>query len=70
MTDDRPRRWTSLPLGLAASIALSAAGCGGSETTTVQMTPESQKQTEDYLKNYQKSMFEKHSKKAAPKKAN
>jgi len=57
-----------LSIGLAALIALASAGCGGGgDGTTVQMTPEGHKKTQEYLQNYQKSMFEKHQKGAQKK---
>ena len=70
MRDDRPSQSASLLLGLAMMITWSIAGCGGgSSTTTVQVAPEAQKKMNDYLKNYQKTMFEQHKAKAGQKKA-
>ncbi len=70
MRDDRPGRTAALVLAFALPIAWSVAGCGGgSTTTTAQVTPEAQKKTEEYLKNYQKSMFDQHKGKAGKKKA-
>ncbi|WZO99358.1 hypothetical protein EP7_000963 [Isosphaeraceae bacterium EP7] len=70
MNCGRPRFSAPLLLGLAGAIACSGVGCGsGSGSgTTVQMEPEEQKKVDNYLKNYQKQMFDQH-KKGAQKKA-
>jgi hypothetical protein len=61
-------RPTAILLGLVAAIAWSTAGCGGGSPTTVELTPEAQKKTNDYLQNYQKQMFEQHKAKPSRKK--
>jgi hypothetical protein len=54
---------------LAVLVCLATVGCGDSESQKhASISPEFQKKTEDYLKNYQNQMYEQHKGKAATKK--
>jgi hypothetical protein len=70
MKRGRSRFPAPLLLGLAGAIACSGVGCGSgsSSGTTVKMAPEEQQKVDNYLKSYQKQMFDQH-KKGAQKKA-
>jgi hypothetical protein len=68
MSEDPLRRRPALLLGLAALIAWPIAGCGGS-AETVEVSPDMQKKTEDYLTNYQKQMQTQHKGKPTTKKS-
>ncbi|WP_165226705.1 hypothetical protein [Aquisphaera insulae] len=58
----------ALSAGLVASVALAASGCGDSSTgKAVQVTPEFQKKTEDYLNSYQQKMKDQHQTKGKSK---
>lgn len=61
MMDVRSKRSLSLAYCGAATIAFGFFGCGGGgDGTQVQVAPEALKKTEDFLKNYQKSMYDQH----------
>jgi hypothetical protein len=67
MRYDRLSRPASYLLGLAMMIVWSIAGCGGNASDSVKVTPEAQKKTDEFLQNYQKSMYDKHKSKPSEK---
>jgi hypothetical protein len=55
--------------GIATLFVVAVSGCdSSSETKSVQVSPEFQKKTEDYLKNYQQQMYDQHKAKPGAKK--
>ena len=60
MFDVRFRRFYSLTFCCIATIAFGSFGCGSGDGTQVKLAPEVQKKTEDFLSNYQKSMYDQH----------
>ena len=61
MIDVRSGRFSSLAFCCAATIAFGFFGCGGGgDGTQVKVAPEALKKTEDFLQNYQKSMYDQH----------
>jgi hypothetical protein len=68
MRNDHLRRPASLVLGVAMMSFWAIAGCdSGSGSESVKVAPEAQKKTEEYLQNYQKSMYDKHQAKGPAK---
>ncbi len=60
MQTDRYARPASLMLALAVAIASPIAGCNSGSGTTVEVSPEAQKKTQDMLNNMHKQMETKH----------
>jgi hypothetical protein len=70
MPEDRPSRRSFVMLAFAAVIAWPITGCdSGSGTERVEVSPESQKKTNDYLENYKKQMVDEHKGKPSTKKS-
>jgi hypothetical protein len=66
MPEDRPSRRSFLLLAVALAWPIS--GCdSGSATESVQVSPEAQKKTEEFLGSYQKRMQDQHKGKMAKK---